>query len=286
MAILSVTNFIFLIHALSIVSFPPLITAPLFQPSQSEPTNTKPHNNIIILSTTTLHSTKTTRYFELAPLNSYPTYSLKMSLAEYKSQLEDVNALLSSSPEDESFIQLKDDLLELIELTTQEEGGSQDSSRRSRSQQEPTSTSYSSKAATSTQDHDIAPDQDQTGTDTEKPAADAVAAKFDKKTQKKLKKAFEVPESLLPLESDTEAQRNKKYRAVKKLKSQFRASQKEYESTKKQSAWLDFSKKKRKKDKSGSIFKTADNGGKVGVVTTSSGPTTSSSTSKRQKHTF
>ena len=209
-----------------------------------------------------------------------------MSLEEYQAQLADVDALLSSSPEDESFTQLKSDLLELIELTKQEEGGSEDASNRN--QPEPSF----AKVAT---DHETAVHQgqglDQDAT-TEKQAAaaeaNAGAAKFDKKAQKKLKKEFEIPESLLPLESDTEKVRNKKYRATKKLKSQFRASQKEYESTKKQSAWLDFSKKKRKKVKSGSIFKTADNGGKVGVVTAAPGPsnTSTAASNKRQRHTF
>lgn len=203
-----------------------------------------------------------------------------MSIEEYEAQLDDVEALLEDSPQDESFLKLKDDLLELIALTKQETEGSGGPSSLS-----------SSQIATSAQDHNHNTVKDQSNTETE-PASTAptpALLKLDKKTEKKLKKPFEIPENLLPLESDTEAQRNKKKRAVKKLKSQYRAVKKDYESTKKQSAWLDFSKKKRKKGEGDSIFKTDDDGGKVGVVTASASTSVSvpdPASSKRQRHTF
>mmetsp|Transcript_6893 Transcript_6893/g.10354 ORF Transcript_6893/g.10354 Transcript_6893/m.10354 type:complete len:217 (-) Transcript_6893:217-867(-) len=216
-----------------------------------------------------------------------------MSVEEYEAQLGDVEALLEDSPEDESFIKLKEDLLELIALTKQEE--TEGSGEATTSLHDPSSSS-SSLVATSAQDHDTAKEKSIIETETEPASAAPTPAvlKLDKKTEKKLKKPFEIPENLLPLESDTEAQRNKKKRAVKKLKSQYRAVKKDYESTKKQSAWLDFSKKKRKKVKGDSIFKTDDDGGKVGVVTAStsdsvSGPASSNPTvtsNKRQRHTF
>jgi len=194
--------------------------------------------------------------------------------------LDDVEALLEDSPQDESFLKLKDDLLELIALTKQETEGSGGPSSLS-----------SSQIATSAQDHNHNTVKDQSNTETEPASAAPTPAllKLDKKTEKKLKKPFEIPENLLPLESDTEAQRNKKKRAVKKLKSQYRAVKKDYESTKKQSAWLDFSKKKRKKGEGDSIFKTDDDGGKVGVVTASASTSVSvpdPASSKRQRHTF
>jgi survival-of-motor-neuron-related-splicing factor 30 len=203
-----------------------------------------------------------------------------MSIEEYEAQLDDVEALLEDSPQDESFLKLKDDLLELIALTKQETEGSGGPSSLS-----------SSQIATSAQDHNHNTVKDQSNTETEPASAAPTPAllKLDKKTEKKLKKPFEIPENLLPLESDTEAQRNKKKRAVKKLKSQYRAVKKDYESTKKQSAWLDFSKKKRKKGEGDSIFKTDDDGGKVGVVTASASTSVSvpdPASSKRQRHTF
>ena len=73
--------------------------------------------------------------------------------------------------------------------------------------------------------------------------------------KKKLKvKEFEIPESLLPKPDDTEAETNKKRRAVKKLKSKWREHKKEVESTKKQQSWQSFQ-KKRSNNKS-SIFAT------------------------------
>jgi len=201
-----------------------------------------------------------------------------MSIEEYEAQLDDVEALLEDSPEDESFLKLKDDLLELIALTKQETEGSGGPS-----------SSSSSLVATSAQnyDHDTVKEQSNIETEPASAAPTPALLKLDKKTEKKLKKPFEIPENLLPLESDTEAQRNKKKRAVKKLKSQYRAVKKDYESTKKQSAWLDFSKKKRKKGEGDSIFKTDDDGGKVGVVTASTSVSVPDpASSKRQRHTF
>lgn len=84
---------------------------------------------------------------------------------------------------------------------------------------------------------------------------------------------FEIPTHLVPLESDTEAERNKKRRAIKTLKSKWRERLKESTTTKKQKSWQDFvgkGKKKRKKGVSnvgGSIFKTEDGvNARVGVI--------------------
>mmetsp|Transcript_5025 Transcript_5025/g.9552 ORF Transcript_5025/g.9552 Transcript_5025/m.9552 type:complete len:223 (-) Transcript_5025:951-1619(-) len=220
-----------------------------------------------------------------------------MSLEEYQAQLADVEALISEAPDDESFLKLRDDLLELIALTKQE----QENQKQAQQVQTLSATSLKNDY-----DFETSPDpllnqstvaldtnsvqlEEKTSTDTPAPAV----AKIDKKIKQTIKKPFEIPEHLIPLESDTEVQRNKKKRAIKALKSKHKAAQKEYESSVKQSAWLDFSQKKRKKGKGPgeSIFKTADDGGKVGVVTGSSNTVTGTSTtstisSKRQRHTF
>ncbi len=211
-----------------------------------------------------------------------------MSLAEYQSQLSDIELLLADAPEDDALLKLKSDLLELIQLTASDEDGAQTSSvgqlhESSESQRGGMSFNDSKEPAQETMVGAKAAAAMHTG------AAEAKShTKIDKKLRKKVKKDFEIPEHLLPLESDTEAQRNKKRRTIKSLKSKHKAAQKEYESSKKQKSWLDFSKKKRKNKHAGdSIFKTADDG-KVGVVTsnTPAQGTSSTNSSKRQRHVF
>jgi survival-of-motor-neuron-related-splicing factor 30 len=215
-----------------------------------------------------------------------------MSLAEYQSQLSDIELLLADAPEDESLLKLKSDLVELIELTAAEEheadnvdvgGGSLHSA-------------HDAKGSDHDHDHerDVANIPESNGkTSQSTGSGDAkAAAKLEKKMKKKANKEFEIPEHLLPLESDTEAQRNKKRRTIKSLKSKHKAARKEYESNQKQASWLDFSKKTRKKGKhkSSSIFKTSEHGDvKVGVVTTGNvdnGNKSTSTSNKRQRHVF
>jgi survival-of-motor-neuron-related-splicing factor 30 len=218
-----------------------------------------------------------------------------MSLEEYQAQLADVEALISEAPGDESFLKLRDDLLELIALTKQEEENQQAPQGQTMSAAslkndykfETSTDSLLSNTAAVPLDINNQQDEKTSSVDTPVPAV----AKIDKKIKQKIKKPFEIPEHLVPLESDTEVQRNKKKRAIKALKSKHKAALKEYETTVKQSAWLDFSQKKRKKGKGPgeSIFKTADDGGKVGVVTASTNTAAVTSTSanpKRQRHTF
>jgi len=98
-----------------------------------------------------------------------------------------------------------------------------------------------------------------------------------------LKEKFEIPQHLLPLSSDTEAERTRKRRTIKALKSKFRSKQKSAETEVKQKSWQDFMSKGKKK-KGGviggpvvgsstgrSIFATEDGiNAKVGVI--SGGP--------------
>ena len=214
---------------------------------------------------------------------------VEMSLEEYQSQLLDIETLLADAPEDESLLTLKSDLLELIQLTAG---------------QDTTTTTTTNSTTTRTRnvtEQEYGDANDNTDSlekmTSESATATSAAAAATAADKPKKQKKFEIPEHLLPLESDTEAQRNKKKRTVKTLKSKHNAAQKEYESSKKQSAWLDFSKKKRKKGKTAgdSIFKTADGDGKVGVVNAASSASasasaaaasSSSSNNKRQRHMF
>ena len=102
---------------------------------------------------------------------------------------------------------------------------------------------------------------------------DASAAKQSSEKKKKKKKTtteqpqtFELPSHLIPLASDTEAQKLKKARAAKSLKSKFKSKQKELEATKKANDWKSFATKTKKKVGS-SIFSTEEGvNARVGVV--------------------
>jgi hypothetical protein len=109
-------------------------------------------------------------------------------------------------------------------------------------------------------------------TTNETAAAVATSNNESEKKKKKKKKSesqpqtFELPNHLIPLESDTPAQKLKKQRAAKSLKSKFRAKQKEVEATKKANDWKSFATKTKKKVGS-SIFSTEEGvNARVGVV--------------------
>ncbi|KAL7488792.1 hypothetical protein ACHAW6_014401 [Cyclotella cf. meneghiniana] len=82
---------------------------------------------------------------------------------------------------------------------------------------------------------------------------------------------FELPPHLIPLDSDTPAQKLKKQRTAKALKSKFREKQKEMEADKKKNDWKSFAKGGKRKAVGGivgnSIFSTEEGvNAKVGVV--------------------
>ncbi|KAL9178681.1 hypothetical protein ACHAXT_003812 [Thalassiosira profunda] len=127
----------------------------------------------------------------------------------------------------------------------------------------------------------------------------ATAAQPEKKKKKKKKKSedavlestFELPSHLVQLESDTPAQKLKKQRTAKALKSKFRAKQKEAEHAKRQSDWKSFATKVGKKKKGGvpggrSMFSTEEGvNARVGVVSGGGGRkmTDFGDTNKRHK---
>lgn len=98
----------------------------------------------------------------------------------------------------------------------------------------------------------------------------------EKKRKKKKKDEdadtkFELPPHLIPLDSDTPAQKLKKQRTAKALKSKFREKQKEMEADKKKNDWKSFAKGGKRKAVGGivgsSIFSTEEGvNAKVGVV--------------------
>ena len=96
--------------------------------------------------------------------------------------------------------------------------------------------------------------------------------KKKKKSDKILDAKFELPAHLIPLDSDTAAQKEKKRRTAKALKSKFREKQKEIEHSKRQNDWKSFAsgggKKKAVASAIGSsIFATEEGANaKVGVI--------------------
>lgn len=257
-------------------------------------------------------------------------------LSEYESQLAEINLLLEESPEDESLLKLKADLVELIQLTKEEEpanevsssagvsegtAGAEDEGGVVKEDSHYGSSSNSDLVGTdgipsNTSNTASIPEMDLPTTsstskmtatldmDAMKPAASAATStttsatttttstkqpkKKKESSNKILNSTFEIPQHLLPIPSDTEAERNRKRRAIKALKSKFRSKKKTAETEVKQRSWQDFTKKKKRKvNINNSIFATADGiNAKVGVIQGSSSPTGSGTSSKRSRHTF
>ncbi|KAL3922798.1 MAG: hypothetical protein SGILL_002011 [Bacillariaceae sp.] len=229
-------------------------------------------------------------------------------IAEYESQLAGINELLEASPSDESLLELKSDMEQLLELSkanlaqqAQQKEGAHNTSESGSIEDlplpPPPPPRQSGETAASDTPASFATDVVRLEADAtaaaaaqavENGAAAAAAALSDDqppdassdlvktttvKKSKKLKKEkiedFVLPAHLIPNETDSEAERNKKRRAAKALKSKYRAKKKEVESNNKQKSWQSFQKKtnKRKKDDGGSIFATKEGvSDRVGVV--------------------
>ena len=232
--------------------------------------------------------------------------SIDEQIQEYESQLSDVEALLQASPDDPSLLSLKTDLIDLINITRQqaetpllatavaapetitngagsvsvfdralEAAVGNSVGREEQNVEAGTNENMKSFAETII---DASYDAEQS---TLPVSIDTVTGTEPaKKKQKIFKAEFEVPQHLIPLETDTEAERNKKQRALKALKSKWRESKKEMESANKQKSWQSFQKKT--KVKSSSIFKTGDSA--VGVVSAAGRQLTDFASRSRHKH--
>eukprot|EP00546_Thalassionema_frauenfeldii_P006466 CAMPEP_0178928624 /NCGR_PEP_ID=MMETSP0786-20121207/20028_1 /TAXON_ID=186022 /ORGANISM="Thalassionema frauenfeldii, Strain CCMP 1798" /LENGTH=210 /DNA_ID=CAMNT_0020604551 /DNA_START=159 /DNA_END=791 /DNA_ORIENTATION=+ len=201
---------------------------------------------------------------------------------EYETQLAEIEELLQADPNDDSLLRLKADLVELITLTKDEtvetetgegeKNESHDESAAAFEAQELIHGPAASMPVTQAKDNTLEVGDD-SKTSTEE---------TEKKKLKKVKD-FKTPTHLQVLETDTEKEVNRKKRAVKILKNKHREKQRDYESTKKQQSWQNFSKKGKGKRKSKSIFATQDGvKAKVGVV--SGGSLTDFGERKRHKY--
>jgi survival of motor neuron-related-splicing factor 30 len=218
--------------------------------------------------------------------------SLEEHIQEYESQLADVDALLHASPGDPSLLALKSDLLELLSITRQ---SALCSTAASDEPNAPSSvfdlaleaaveTSVGREVASASE----APAAASFADTVQEAAAEAAsipttidtAKEAPKKKSKSVKAEFEVPQHLIPLDTDSAAERSKKQRALKALKSKWRESKKEVESAMKQKSWQSFQKKK--KLKSSSMFKTGE--AAVGVVSAAGRQLTDFGERKRHKH--
>lgn len=128
--------------------------------------------------------------------------------------------------------------------------------------------------------------------------ADAIFSENEQKKKKKksddamIEAKFELPSHLVPLESDTPAQRLKKQRTSKGLKSKFREKQKEAEHSKRQSDWKTFATKAIVKNKKGvviggSMFSTEEGvNARVGVISGAGGRKMTASEEPNKRHKF
>uniref|UniRef100_A0A6T7EHR7 Uncharacterized protein n=1 Tax=Attheya septentrionalis TaxID=420275 RepID=A0A6T7EHR7_9STRA len=223
---------------------------------------------------------------------------------EYEAQLQDIEALLQDDPNDEGLLKLRDDLTELISLTTgvapaptaasaasdpvveQVEAQQQESSASSSSHGAAFLSKDAAEASMSVSEvPSEAAVNDEEGDGVNVPIVTVNGKKKGKKGASASsllstgETTFRVPDHLVPLDSDTDAERNRKRRSIKTLKSKFRSKKKEADSQQKQKSWQDFAKKKRPKAKS--MFATQDGiHARVGVI--SSGTTTTTDQDNRK----
>lgn len=225
-------------------------------------------------------------------------------LAEYESQLAEVNELLAGDPSNVAFLNLRSDMLELIELTrtssdTSDVGektmrkaddGSDDvvitqRIKQSISEQERDNGDVTVTVTDESQfDVPLSLSKGTTG-DSNNKKETAAKATVAARIAPAPPSTFEVPDQLIPLESDTEATKKHKRRTIKALKRKWKERVREVELGNKQSSWQDFNCKKNKKMKTKegqSIFATEDGVmARVGVI--GSGRTMTEY-SKRAKH--
>ena len=136
-----------------------------------------------------------------------------------------------------------------------------------------------------------------TGDSTNANATTTTSSPPEKKKKKKkksdsavLEAKFELPSHLVPLDSDTPAQKLKKQRTAKALKSKFRGKQKEAEHAKRQNDWKSFATKgkKRKGAVGGSSIFATDEGvnARVGVVSGGGGRKMTDFADQNKRHKF
>ena len=204
-------------------------------------------------------------------------------IAEYESQLANIKQLLEADPQDASLLALKNDIEELLQLTRASAAptaeGSSEPAAAAPLDLPPPPPPPAAENEGSTNETDAAAAAVQAG------AAAAAAASGDSTKPKKKRqkvKDFVVPPHLIAKETDSEAEKNRKRRALKALKNKWREKKKEVESSNRQKSWQSFQKKSKRQDTS-SIFSTQEGvNDRVGVI--SKKEMTQFGARKRHKH--
>ena len=206
-------------------------------------------------------------------------------MEEQQQQLVEIDQLLQDSPDDPSLLALRVDLLELIAVTSGEKALKINEAASTLSENEVTSsnevlerqsldeghisgwsTADSSKSKRPLEDDNLTGNDHETDGAGHEPQTQQRPPKKKKKASALTTKEFVLPSHLQPDENDNKAEANRKKRAIKVLKNQWRTQRKEQEANQKQRSWQDFQ-KRAKSNSSNSMFATStDAYAKVGVV--------------------
>jgi survival-of-motor-neuron-related-splicing factor 30 len=232
-------------------------------------------------------------------------------LQEYSDQLNQIQDLLRDDPTNAEFLQLKKDLMELISLTTHQEqlksvssgllvlgasSGAPHTGSKEQEEKEPVrkgieaiyspseNADHEEKKKSEAATFPLSKKSTSAKTNMVEPTEMATAAISKRKVPANISETFQVPSHLIPLESDTAAEQNRKRRTIKALKRQHKEKVKELHATSKQQSWQQFSSKamKKIKGKADSIWRTSETRG-VGVVGTDVQKQEAAHSSKRFK---
>ena len=202
------------------------------------------------------------------------------ALPELLTQLTEVTTLLTSDPGNEEYLQLQSDLVELVEITREEEGeggkeggGGGDEDEGGGSDDAVDADEGDSEAAPTaptTEPNHPSTSKPSSNTSSNKPAISGTST-------------FVIPDNLKLLSTDTEEVRLKKRKKVKGLKSKFNTIKSSALATEKQAGWASFkvkSGKKRGGVPKRSMYETGD----VGQVVGSTSKGTSTEGGVKRKH--
>ena len=213
------------------------------------------------------------------------------SLEELETQLNEIQQLLSITPNDDGLIQLENDLKELIQLTSStgaEVETNSDQPTPNDNQEDVTITTTEPDMDTTnvTTNHEENDAKKEVLSTKKKEEGEETNNNKKKKKKKKTKQHlsnFEVPSHLVPHDTDTPAEASRKKRTLKTLKNKWREQKKAQESHMKQQSWKDFQKSKSSSTTTRSMFSSSTSG-KVGVVqaTTTTNNHTSSKPSRKR----
>lgn len=195
------------------------------------------------------------QHYNSNPLN-YQRTEMADQIAEYEAQLAGIEELLQASPDDESLLTLKKDLVDLIALTKSDAEAAAAVIAAEMGSTEAPSIPPPPPLAEPPEPQATLEQAAEAGAAA---ASSAASEKPNKKKQKiTINSEFKVPAHLIAKETDSEQEKNRKHKQLKKLKNKFRQEKKEAEHSHKQKSWQSFQKKANKRKDKDSIFSTQD----------------------------